>query len=74
MFRMQSIKPVPVVTNKSKNQPVDPAAAMKMMTYFMPVMIAFFAAQYPAALSLYWGISTLFSIVQQEIVFRVKNK
>jgi len=37
----------------------------KMMTYTLPVMIAFFTATMPAAVGLYWGVSTLFGIVQQ---------
>jgi len=39
----------------------------------MPVMIAFFASKYPVGLSMYWAMSTLFAIVQQEIVFKIKK-
>lgn len=42
----------------------------KMMLYGLPVMIGFFALQFPAAVSLYWGVSTLFAIGQQLIVNR----
>jgi len=42
----------------------------RIMTYVLPLIIGFFAIQYPSALSLYWGISTLFAIVQQLIVNR----
>jgi YidC/Oxa1 family membrane protein insertase len=42
----------------------------KMMLYGLPLMIGFFALQFPAAVSLYWGISTLFGIGQQLVVNR----
>lgn len=41
-----------------------PNPQMKMMLYIMPVMIAIFAINFPAALSLYWVIGNLFMIVQ----------
>lgn len=40
----------------------------KVMLYALPLMIGFFAFQFPAAVSLYWGVSTLFAIGQQVIV------
>jgi YidC/Oxa1 family membrane protein insertase len=42
----------------------------KMMLYGLPIMIGVFALQFPAAVSLYWGISTLFAIGQQLVVNR----
>lgn len=42
----------------------------KLMLYGLPVMIGVFAFQFPAAVSLYWGVSTLFAIGQQMIVNR----
>lgn len=42
----------------------------KMMLYGLPLMIGVFAFQFPAAVSLYWGISTLFAIGQQMVVNR----
>jgi YidC/Oxa1 family membrane protein insertase len=42
----------------------------KIMTYALPLMIGFFAWKLPSAVSLYWGISTLFAIGQQMIVNR----
>lgn len=52
----------------------NPNAAMmnKMMQYFLPVMIVVFAAGMPAAVGLYWGVSTLFAIGQQIVVNRSK--
>lgn len=42
----------------------------KVMLYALPVMVGAFAFQFPAAVSLYWGISTLFGIGQQMVVNR----
>ncbi|PIQ76374.1 hypothetical protein COU78_05725 [Candidatus Peregrinibacteria bacterium CG10_big_fil_rev_8_21_14_0_10_49_24] len=42
----------------------------RMMLYGLPVMIGVFAFQFPAAVALYWAISTLFAIVQQLVVNR----
>lgn len=42
----------------------------KIMLYAMPLMIGFFAIQFPAAVSLYWGVSTLFAVGQQVVVNR----
>ena len=41
----------------------DPAQ-QKMMTWMMPLMMLFFFYSMPAALSLYWTISTILAIVQ----------
>ncbi len=40
------------------------------MLYALPLMIGFFALTVPSAVSVYWGISTLFAIGQQVIVNR----
>jgi YidC/Oxa1 family membrane protein insertase len=42
----------------------------KMMLYGLPLMIGVFAFQFPAAVSLYWGVSTVFAIGQQLVVNR----
>lgn len=44
--------------------------ASSMMIYVMPVMIAVFTASVPAGVGLYWGISTLYGIIQQIVVNR----
>lgn len=43
-----------------------------MMLYLLPLMIGFFAIKFPAAVSVYWGISTVFGIAQQWVVMRKK--
>jgi YidC/Oxa1 family membrane protein insertase len=42
--------------------------ATKMMTYIMPVMIAYFTSQVPSGVGLYWLVSTLYGIGQQTVV------
>ncbi|MSR68146.1 YidC/Oxa1 family membrane protein insertase [Candidatus Peribacteria bacterium] len=44
-----------------------------VMTYALPLMIGFFALQFPVAVSLYWGVSTVFGIGQQWVVMRKKG-
>ncbi|OGJ57213.1 hypothetical protein A3H22_03190 [Candidatus Peribacteria bacterium RIFCSPLOWO2_12_FULL_55_15] len=46
----------------------------KVMLYALPLMIGVFAFQFPAAVALYWGISTLFGIGQQMIVNRERGQ
>lgn len=43
-----------------------------VMLYVLPLMIGFFAIKFQAAVSLYWGVSTLFGIAQQLYVNREK--
>ena len=46
----------------------------KMMTVFMPVMMLVMFYSFPAALSLYWFLSNLFSIVQMWLIRRQTAK
>ena len=46
------------------------AAQKKMMMIFMPAMMLFMFYSFPSALSLYWFLSNLFSIVQMWIIRR----
>jgi len=57
---------------KSTNPSPKPGSNMQqtVMLYGLPLMIGVFALQFPAAVSLYWGVSTLFAIGQQMIVNR----
>ena len=47
---------------------------MKMMTYFMPIMIAFFAISLPVGLGIYWIASSAFGILFQVIADRIIDK
>ena len=44
-----------------------------VMAYVLPLMIGFFALKFPVAVSLYWGVSTVFGIGQQAYVMRKKS-
>jgi len=49
----------------------NPAAAMtRQMTYIFPVMIVFIAWSLPASLSLYWVVTTLYSVLEQWYIRR----
>jgi len=52
----------------------DNNPTMKMFKYFMPVMFLFLGATYPAALMLYWTISSVFQMVQQPIIKKLVDK
>jgi len=65
------------IAKKKKGKDVDkkPESSQqqtqqKVMLYGLPLMIGFFALQFPTAVSLYWGVSTLFAIGQQLVVNR----
>ena len=67
------------IADKKKAKKIDDAVhqpdnpqdmQQKIMLYALPLMIGFFAFQVPSAVSVYWGVSTLFAIGQQMIVNR----
>lgn len=51
---------------KTETSPQE--SVMNMMTYFLPVLIVVFSMTLPAAVGLYWGVSTVFAIVQQQLL------
>lgn len=54
----------------SSSEMPDMAAIMgKQMLYIGPALVFFFSFQFPAALSLYWFVSTLLAWVQQKWIF-----
>ena len=57
-------------TKEGKTPSASQDTQQKVMQYAFPLMIGVFAFQFPAAVSLYWGVSTLFAIGQQAIVNR----
>ena len=68
---MVTMKPA-IKTAGSKDE--DRAASInRQMIYFMPVITVIFGYQFPAGLTLYWIVSTLFTIVQQYYFFRKRN-
>lgn len=61
--------------DKKGKEPASPQQMQqKMMLYGLPLMIGVFALQFPAAVSLYWGVSTVFAIGQQLVVNRKELK
>ncbi len=62
---------VPAKDGKEEKQPMDSQKMQQtLMLYGLPLMIGVFAFQFPAAVAVYWGISTLFGIGQQLLVNR----
>jgi YidC/Oxa1 family membrane protein insertase len=69
-----------VVPNKSKNLKIQAknkqeedtagmaATMQQQMLFMMPIMTGVFAIKFPAGLSLYWVITTVFSIIQQQMI------
>ncbi len=47
---------------------------MKMMMYIMPLMIVGFGIVLPAALSLYWVIGNIISVIQNVVIYKPWNK
>ncbi|MBZ9578151.1 membrane protein insertase YidC [Patescibacteria group bacterium] len=45
----------------------------KQMQYFMPAFMVLILFRLPSAIGLYWLTTTLFTIVQQYVIFRKKN-
>lgn len=70
LFQTQSMaKPKEVAADEP-----DFASIMnKQMLYLFPVLTFFFGLTFPAALSLYWFVSTLFMIFQQMVIFKPKT-
>jgi YidC/Oxa1 family membrane protein insertase len=45
----------------------------KQMIYLLPLFTVFILWKLPAAVGVYWLVTTLFSIVQQYLIYRVRN-
>ncbi|MFT7183708.1 MAG: YidC/Oxa1 family membrane protein insertase [Oceanicoccus sp.] len=57
--------------NKAKGA-AEVETANKMMRYLMPLMIAFFTSQMPAAVGIYWGTNTSYGIIQQLVIKKIR--
>lgn len=65
-------KRVNVKTEGSKDE--DTAALLnKQMMYLLPIFTIVFGYQFPAGVTLYWLVSTLFSLAQQLYFLRIKR-
>jgi len=60
----------------NKKQPAGglSGALNSQMLYIMPIITIVIGGQFPAGLTFYWLLTTLFSIAQQYIVLRAKEK
>lgn len=71
-IQMRYLSPKPPSTPGANEDAAAMTAAMqKNMMYIFPVMTVFIALQLPAALALYWLVSTVFGIGQQLFLLRV---
>ncbi len=61
-----------IVVKPAGKKPLIDMDQQTIMTYILPFMIGFFALKFPVAVSLYWGVSTLFGIGQQWVVMKKK--
>jgi YidC/Oxa1 family membrane protein insertase len=57
---------------KEENSPQE--SIMGIMTYFLPGIVIIFSATMPSAVGVYWGVSTLFSLIQQFLLQEKKNE
>jgi len=61
------------VQTKTESGPDFTEIMNKQMLYLGPGITFFVGVTFPAALALYWFVSTLFMIFQQMVIFRVKK-
>lgn len=61
-----------VQTEGAKDENVA-AAVSKQMMYLLPIITVVFGYQFPAGVTLYWFVSTLFSLGQNLYFFRVRK-
>jgi YidC/Oxa1 family membrane protein insertase len=59
---------------KQDSQPAFQDVFSNQMIYMMPVITFFFGISFPAALPLYWSVSTAITILQQQFLGKKLNK
>ena len=69
-----AMPPAPKVSGEKDQMTQMSNMMMKQMMFFAPVITFFVLFKLPAALGLYWLITTLFSVVQQYFIFKQKEK
>lgn len=68
-IQMKYLTPAPQSQPGANDETAAMMASMqKNMMYIFPVMTVFISIRLPAALALYWSVSTLFGIIQQLVV------
>lgn len=72
MMAAKPVKTYPEDKPKEKKEKEDMADSMSaiqgQMMYMMPLMIGYFAFQFPIGLALYWNVFTILGIVQQYLL------
>jgi len=63
-----------MLMTKRKGAPGGMAGMGAQMTYIMPVITVIIGSRFPAGLTFYWLLSTLFSVAQQYIVLGIRKK
>jgi YidC/Oxa1 family membrane protein insertase len=61
-------------TKDQQGNAAQMAGMMKMMKYFMPMMIVWMGRSFPSGMAVYWVIGNLFTIVQTLGLRGWKNK
>lgn len=73
-FQAKTMQAKRAVVRTAGSKDEDTAAAVnRQMMYLMPVLTVVFGYQFPAGVTLYWLVSTLFSLCQQLYFFRVRK-
>lgn len=72
-FQAKTLQAKRAVVKTAGSKDEDLAASVnKQMMYLMPILTVVFGYQFPAGVTLYWLVSTLFSLGQQLYFFRVR--
>jgi YidC/Oxa1 family membrane protein insertase len=73
-FQIKMITPKKNVQKQEKNSEPDMSQIMsKQMLYLGPILTLFIGIKFPAGLSLYWFVSTVFAIAQQVYLEKTKK-
>lgn len=62
------------ITTKSSAQVGSANSSMKIMMYVFPIMILWWGRSFPAGLTLYWFVGTLYQCIQQQVIARNLKK
>ncbi len=68
-----AVPPAPKTEGKKDQMTEMSNMMMKQMAFFVPVITFFVLFNLPAALGLYWLVTTVFTIVQQYYIFKKKK-
>ncbi|HHE45732.1 MAG TPA: hypothetical protein ENL05_00055, partial [Candidatus Moranbacteria bacterium] len=74
-FQTKMLMPNKTATYPNKKSHSDISEMMsKQMLYFGPLLTLFIGIKFPAGLSLYWLVSTVFAIIQQSSLLKKDKK